>query len=536
LKKISCLVIITLFCLTSILPAVNSFYIEKGINNLEDSLGSGPMDSAWPMSCHDVRHTGRSPYSTANNVGKEIWLFDQCAGIEGGPVIDNDGVIYFGTKDLCLYALYPNGTLKWKYKTEDFIWSTPAIAEDGTIYIGSLDNKMYAINSDGTLKWKFDSKGSIFVSPAIANDGTIYFGNMGTPSIGGYTIFALNPNGTEKWHYQTDGFIASDPAIGDDGTIYIGSADTYLYAMNPDSTLKWRFKTGDWVKSHPSIDDNGTIYFDSFDGYFYALYSNGTMKWRQKVASNGCASASIDKDGIIYIGGRDLHAIYPNGTIKWTFDLGSNRNLIHASPAISSDGIIYLGLCIGEEAADGGEIVAVNPNGTERWRSKISNFYIESSPCIGIDGIIYIGSAQYVPISHDPYGCLFAIGTPEQPDPPSISGPLTGKPRELCEYRIVTTDYQDDNVEYYVDWGDGVATGWIGPYLSGMNVTVNHTWKSKDTYTIKAKARDVNGHESDWATLEVTMPKIHIHNPIIELLMKMLECFPFFEKIIKQYL
>ena len=35
----------------------------------------GLMDSAWPMYCHDTRHTGRSPYSTADNPGLVKWLF-----------------------------------------------------------------------------------------------------------------------------------------------------------------------------------------------------------------------------------------------------------------------------------------------------------------------------------------------------------------------------------------------------------------------------------------------------------------------------
>ena len=109
---------------------------------------------------------------------------------------------------------------------------------------------------------------------------------------------------------------------------------------------------------------------------------------------------------------------------------------------------------------------------------------------------------------------------------------MTGKPRELSEYKIVTTDYQGDNVEYYVDWGDETNSDWIGPYSSGENITMNHTWNARGTYSIRVKARDIYSYESDWTTLEVSMPKIYIHNPIIELIMKMLERFPFFEKIL----
>jgi hypothetical protein len=69
LKKVSCLVIISLFCLTSILPVVNSIYIEKSINDFQTSLDNGLMDSAWPMFHHDNKHTGRSPFGVLGNSG-----------------------------------------------------------------------------------------------------------------------------------------------------------------------------------------------------------------------------------------------------------------------------------------------------------------------------------------------------------------------------------------------------------------------------------------------------------------------------------
>ena len=43
------------------------------VEPLEQILSSGPMDSAWPMYCQNVRHTGQSPYSTINNPGIEKW-------------------------------------------------------------------------------------------------------------------------------------------------------------------------------------------------------------------------------------------------------------------------------------------------------------------------------------------------------------------------------------------------------------------------------------------------------------------------------
>ena len=42
------------------------------IKDAQLSEGNGGlMDSAWPMYCHDVRHTGRSPYGADGNLGVE---------------------------------------------------------------------------------------------------------------------------------------------------------------------------------------------------------------------------------------------------------------------------------------------------------------------------------------------------------------------------------------------------------------------------------------------------------------------------------
>jgi len=106
---------------------------------------AGPMDSAWPMKCHDLHHTSRSPYSTADNPGDEIWRFKTGSWVESGPIIGDDGTIYFGCFDNYLHALNPDGTEKWKYKTGGWIWSAPAISENGTIYIGSYDNGLLSL-------------------------------------------------------------------------------------------------------------------------------------------------------------------------------------------------------------------------------------------------------------------------------------------------------------------------------------------------------------------------------------------------------
>ena len=47
---------------------------------------------------------------------------------------------------------------------------------------------------------------------------------------------------------------------------------------------------------------------------------------------------------------------------------------------------------------------------------------------------------------------------------------------------------------------------WSREYASGETATLGHTWNKRGTYTIRVKARDTLGEESDWGYLEVEMP------------------------------
>jgi hypothetical protein len=92
------------------------------------------------------------------------------------------------------------------------------------------------------------------------------------------------------------------------------------------------------------------------------------------------------------------------------------------------------------------------------------------------------------------------------PAKPTITGPAKGKPGVTYEYTLTAIDPEDQQVSYFVDWGDGTSTGWLGPYDSGSPIIVNHTWETKQTFTVKAKAKDALGAESEWATLAVKIP------------------------------
>jgi hypothetical protein len=123
------------------------------------------------------------------------------------------------------------------------------------------------------------------------------------------------------------------------------------------------------------------------------------------------------------------------------------------------------------------------------------------------------------------------------PSIPEITGPASGNISTAYDYYFIAIDPEGDQVYYWIDWGDNTSSEWIGPIPSGVQIIQPHTWATKGTYTIKAKARDIDDplHESDWGTLVVTMP-VEINTPFQLLLEKLFERFPNAFPLLRQLL
>ena len=337
-----------------------------------ESENSGLMDSPWPMLRHDVHHTGRSPYGKDGCTALLKWKTHIGCALPAYPVIDKDGVIYTGCGRL--YAIYPNGTVKWTLDID--VWGI-AIAKDGTIYASTWWEYFYAINPDGTIKWKCKLNGGACGYPLIGEDGTIYIGTSHSLTANG-KFYAIYPNGTIKWSVDLDG---CSSAVLNNNTIYTDCfRDGYLYAIYANNgTIKWKSWVGSFGTSYgPSVDEEGIIYYGSRNGYLYAFYPNGTLRWKYNIGGSYTPPA-ISKNGKLYIAsGENVYAFDCNGTLLWKRKTYPSDSLV-----IDKNGVIY---GLGDYC-----VYALNPNGTLRWVWK-TNEYLIRGPSIGEDGTIYFVS------------------------------------------------------------------------------------------------------------------------------------------------
>ena len=85
----------------------------------------------------------------------------------------------------------------------------------------------------------------------------------------------------------------------------------------------------------------------------------GDVIWEFETGDVVGSSPAIGSDGTIYVGSWDnnLYAINPDGSKKWAFETSGN---VYSSPAIGSDGTIYVG-------SDDNNLHAINPDGSKKW-------------------------------------------------------------------------------------------------------------------------------------------------------------------------
>ncbi len=333
-----------------------------------------------------------------NPDGSLKWIYDPgpledyyLGTIETSATIGPDGTIYIGRGDGILRAVNPDGTEKWTFETfsnehgRAQIFSSPVIAEDGTIYFGTGvykvllwtlgTNVLYALNPDGTVKWTYPADAAeggslndqVFNNPAIGDDGTVYFS-------AGFTTYALNPDGTEHWHKTTIRNMWNT-AVGPDGTVYVqamykAGGTGAIYALNPeDGSRKWMYTVEEPTVSKVAIAADGTLYFGSG--------THGVSDEPQNVGK--------------------LYAIEDKGEYveeKWAFDFG----LAVGAPTLDAMGTIYVDLRGDLDATPPipGRVVALRDTGSSAaiiWSVEAAGEIWTAPPVIGPDHTLYFADA-----------------------------------------------------------------------------------------------------------------------------------------------
>jgi len=133
---------------------------------------------------------------------------------------------------------------------------------------------------------------------------------------------------------------------------------------------------------------------------------------------------------------------------------------------------------------------------------------------------------------YDYYPLMQPYSNNKAPNNPTIKGNKFGKNQVEYTYKICSSDPEGDDVFYFVDWGDGNNTGWIGPYSSGQEISLTYVWDEQNSYDLKVQSKDEHGAKSDWVEIEINMETTKSKSAYVPIL-KFLDNRPLFNLLLQ---
>lgn len=304
--------------------------------------------------------------------GRQLWRFKLNNQLMlWRPAVGSDGTIYARSQAGDLTAVSPQGERKWLLQLGAGTTPQVDIGPDDTIYTAA-DSTIYAVNPDGTLKWTYTdpvSSQGVIAGPNVGPDGNIYV----VTHVPGAGVFSLDPQGQLRWTgpdtdlYSPWGQIGQEIVFGEDRLFFC--VDDIFECFDFDGQRLFQDVTVTQSFGNcpqPAAGKNGAGYVEEW-GQLRGYDSDGNLEWKAfGVGGSYLRHPDVGADGSIYVVRNVqslLWALDPDGSTRWTYD--HPYTLLHASMAPSDQTLVIGGAGVGLDQPR--FFLALDRNGRELW-------------------------------------------------------------------------------------------------------------------------------------------------------------------------
>ncbi len=346
---------------------------------------------------------------------------------------------------------------------------------------GNPMHKIIKIGLALSISLLFLSPVSLVIADDIPPIITVYYPNGGEIVVGQIDILwsaidneTINLNGTILLEYSPDnGTSWVVIASGENNTgVYlwdttvVPDGDAYLIRVSATDASN---NTGSDTSDGPFSVDN----VDTVPPEVVVIYPNGGEVVSGEVSIQWSASDDVTMD----LNGTILLEFSPDNGMSWVVIASGedNTGVYLWNTTVVPDGNQYLiAVSATDEAYNVGSDVS--------------------------DGVFSINN-----VLNDP------------PSNPQVLGPSYGGNGIVFNFTAIANDPEGEMIRYKWDWGDGNVTDWLGPFNSGEPMILSYAWASNGNYSLRVKAEDTNGSESNWSLVHLISIAEHINFSNVQL-------------------
>lgn len=176
------------------------------------------------------------------------------------------------------------------------------------------------------------------------------------------------------------------PSGGTRGQASSRLAAAVFQSKREDDFVAWRSQTPHDSATGPCLTKQGHVFLT--DGKnLVRVNPNGDQAWSRPLAkwTHFQPAARPDGGAVCAAQGKGLTSFDPDGTESWTW--GKDLEISSISPAVGDDGSVYV--CAKQKDPHQNFVVALNPDGSERWRANVS-MHSSAPPVLHADGRVSV--------------------------------------------------------------------------------------------------------------------------------------------------
>lgn len=216
-------------------------------------------------------------YSLDPSTGQPRWILEDTGQPFIAGVSHNEDTLFAPNSNGTLYALSPEGQVRWTFTARGPLWAEAPVAQ-GQLYVASMDHQVYALDAaTGRFVWEQDVKAAVGAGPLVTEE--LLF----VPTYGAGLYALERTTGNIRWQAAQGAWFWHTPTLG--AALYVGAMDGTLSALNPNTgeTL-WKKSLDGPVVARPTWDEgSGTLYVVTEGGTLWALKGDsGDVQWSKQ--------------------------------------------------------------------------------------------------------------------------------------------------------------------------------------------------------------------------------------------------------------